>query len=71
MIFFVPLLENEFLNHGESTLRPKCVCEYTVSSTRNVVDEVSKSVDDLMTSQSIEGREFPDLRFLMRKLRPF
>ena len=31
--------------------------------------ELAKSFDDLMTSQSIEGRDFHDFRWLMRGLR--
>ena len=52
----------------ESQLHDRSVCKYTVPSTHDVVDqqvEMRKSLDDLMTSQSIEGRrDFPDFEML-------
>ena len=49
-------------------LRPKCVqthlfFQLTISSIKEV--EMAKSIDDLLTSQSIEGRRhFPDFEML-------
>ena len=51
---------------GESTSRPSCVCtpfpQFTMSWVNEV--EVGGSTDDLMASQTIRGKTFPDFEML-------
>ena len=55
----------------ESQFQDRSVCEYTVLSTHNGVDQLEKtrSIDDLLTSQSIEGRrDSPDFEMLVARI---
>ena len=51
---------------GESTSRPNCVCTPFTLLTMSWVNEVEMdgSTDDLMASQSIKGKSFPDFEML-------
>ena len=54
-------------NVGESTSRPKCVSTPFPQLTMSWINEAEmrKSLDDLVTSHSIEGRrDFPDFEML-------
>ena len=49
-------------NVFQSQSQDRSLCEYTVPSTDNVME---RSIDDLLTSQSMEGRrDFPDFEML-------
>ena len=63
------ILRLDGLSMLESQFQDRSLCEHTLSCNHSVVDqrdvEITTLIDDLMTSQSIEGRrDFPDFEML-------